>query len=510
MIQQQKVGIIGILICAVLAFLIVQYGISVVLGAVILFGLLALAVAWPEAATLIVIFVLYTNVAVVAKFVHGVPHLVASSFSLLLVVPLASYLVVKREKVIIDQPLLLIFGFLAVVLASSLFAKDMNIAIDWIIDFLLEGVALYLLIINVVRKLATLRRVVWVLMLAGSLLGALTLYQELTQSYDQTFGGLAQRGWRTMAEAEKEQVKEEQDMFFRTDTDWHRAKGPIGDANRYAQIMIMLLPLVLFQLWGARSWWLRGSAVAALVPILGGLLLTYSRGAFVTLILLLLIMTFMRYIRPHQIVVSATGLALLMAAVAPGYLVRMDSLRGVEGLFSQGANNKPDAVTRGRTTEMLAAVDAFVDHPILGVGPGQYTPLYSMDYQLNLPNALRYLPKNRRAHSLYPELAAETGIIGLAFFMAIVLVIMYRLWQARRLCMETRPDLANMATAFLLSIVAYLGTAIFLQLSYQRYFWLMLALAGATIRICNSEMQSKDEYKEGPLKRPIVTDQTTM
>jgi len=40
--QRQKVGTIGILMCAVLAFLIVQYDISLALGAVILLGLLAL------------------------------------------------------------------------------------------------------------------------------------------------------------------------------------------------------------------------------------------------------------------------------------------------------------------------------------------------------------------------------------------------------------------------------------------------------------------------------------
>ncbi len=148
MTRHQKVGTIGILMCAMLAFLIVQYDISLVLGAAILLGLLALIVAWPEAGTLTVVFVLYTNIAVIAKQFHGVPDLVASSFPLLLVAPLVNYIIFKREKLIIDWPFALMVVFLAVLLVSSLLARDLNIAIDWVISFFAEGLVLYLLMIN--------------------------------------------------------------------------------------------------------------------------------------------------------------------------------------------------------------------------------------------------------------------------------------------------------------------------------------------------------------------------
>ena len=43
------------------------------------------------------------------------------------------------------------------------------------------------------ERLETLRRIIWVLLVAGSILGSLTIYQELTGSYHNTFGGLAMR-----------------------------------------------------------------------------------------------------------------------------------------------------------------------------------------------------------------------------------------------------------------------------------------------------------------------------
>ncbi len=123
---------------------------------------------------------------------------------------------------------------------------------------------------------------------------------------------------------------------------------------------------------------------------------------------------------------------------------------------------------------------------------------------MNLDKPLKYLRTSRRAHSLYPELAAETGVIGLVSFMTIVLLIMYQLWQARRRWMQSRPDLANIATAFLLSIIAHLGTGVFLSLAYQRFYWLLLALAGAAIQIFHSEIPNRDWQKEVPLEKPSV------
>jgi O-antigen ligase len=192
----------------------------------------------------------------------------------------------------------------------------------------------------------------------------------------------------------------------------------------------------------------------------------------------------------------------LTTVAVPGYYARLDTIRGVKGLFSDEAEVQPDGPTRGRVTEMLAALKVFLDHPILGVGPGQYTPFYSKEYQLDPDIAFRYLPKTRRAHTLYFEMAAETGFLGITTFMAIVLLVMTRLWHMRRRWLYIRPDLAHLATAFLLSLVAYLGTAVFLHFSFQRYYWLLLAVAGAALQVLRSEIMSADRQEEAVLANP--------
>src|SRR5690606_22640477 len=68
-------------------------------------------------------------------------------------------------------------------------------------------------------------------------------------------------------------------------------------------------------------------------------------------------------------------------------------------------------------------------------------------------------------------------------FMAIVLTTMYELDKIRRRWAATNREVSYTAAAFLLAIFTYLATAVFLHLSYIRFYYLLLGLAGAAIEI---------------------------
>ena len=158
--------------------------------------------------------------------------------------------------------------------------------------------------------------------------------------------------------------------------------------------------------------------------------------------------------------------------------------------------SEADGAVRGRLTENLAALMIFMDNPILGVGPGQ-TNLYTKEYAKGI--GLARIAGTRRAHNMYLEELADTGIVGFAAFMAIVLTTILSLVKVRRACFESNPELSNLATGFLLSIIGYLTTAVFLHLSYIRYYFLILALAGAIIQIYKTE-SSKARYMSAVTK----------
>jgi len=318
-------------------------------------------------------------------------------------------------------------------------------------------------------------------------LGALSLYQAATHSYHQQFGGLAQRNFRFELNDQAGTAPGKPGKVAPPIRRVERAEGPIGDPNFYAQMMVVLLPLAFFRYWSESSRLRRWGAVGAAGLILAAILLTYSRGAFVALVLMIIIMVMLRYVKLSHVVLTGVGLALLVALVNPAYYKRVGTIAAAKSLVSDDSTEQADSAIRGRTTEMLAALLAFADHPILGVGPGQYSPFYSVAYQTRPEIAFKQLTQTRRAHNLYLEMAAETGLIGLTVFMVMVVGVLYQLHTARRRWAETRPDLASLATCLWLSIVAYLGTALFLQLSFERYFWFLLALAGAALHIFRSQ-----------------------
>jgi O-antigen ligase len=229
---------------------------------------------------------------------------------LLLAVPLVRHLIIGRERLIIDQPLLLILTFLLVAGVSACFAQDKHVALEWIGVYVQEGLVLYLLIVNVVRKLTTLRRVIWVLMLTGAFLGTLSLYQNLTHAYDRPLlGGLARMSDDVYVNMRGERLSESPDDSLHAAP---RVSGPLDHTNHYARVMLFLFPLALFRFWGERSKSLRLGAATAAGAILCGIVLTYSRGAFVALTFVLLMLLVMRYIRLSR-VLSVLAVLILLA-----------------------------------------------------------------------------------------------------------------------------------------------------------------------------------------------------
>jgi O-antigen ligase len=116
-------------------------------------------------------------------------------------------------------------------------------------------------------------------------------------------------------------------------------------------------------------------------------------------------------------------------------------------------------------------------------------PFYSKQYQLDPDVKLRQVATQRRAHDLYVEMAAGSGLLGLVLFISMPLILLRNLWRARRSCAVTQPRLASLATCCGFAIIAYLGTGIFLHLSFERYYWFLLALAAAALHVIRREQQ---------------------
>jgi O-antigen ligase len=436
------------------------------LAALLVVGLATLV--RPDTATLVVVFILYTNAAVVAVRFHGVPSSVGTLFLLPLFIPLARAMLMARPPLVVTPAAPLLGVYLLIQILGILFSPaTAGLALPNLITFLTEGVLLYFLVTNVVRTPEMLRRVIWVLLVAGLCMGALSLYQEVTQTLDNNYGGFSQN---------QEQIETDATLTVADTPPLVRQAGPIGEKNRYAQIMLLLVPLGMFRFWGERRLLLKAAAALCTLFALVGAALTFSRGGAVALGMTLLLMAAVRHIRLRDLLAIGFALAVI-ALLFPRTIERLTSLQALATALDPGTTAgilQADGAIQGRATEMLAAGLVFLDHPLIGVGPGMF-PHYVEEYARGL--RLRLLTTNREAHILYLGIAAEHGALGLLCFLGIIVVTLRSLWRGHRRWRHARPELANLNAGFFFVIVVYLTTGLFLHMSYIRYFWLMLALA---------------------------------
>ncbi len=484
--ERPLVTVLALTVLAGLAILAGQPLAAIGLFVVVPLGLAMLAL--PQLLVPAIVFVIYTNAPAVAIRFHHVPTMAAALVPAALALPLAYYLVVERRPLILTGTLPLI-GLFALIQSLGIPASlDPDAARDVVQTTVLEGLVLYALVTNVVRTRRHAMQATWALLFAGCAMGGLSLFQQLTGTFDNHYGGFAQvpgLGFEVVGDG----------VALRQ----ARLCGPVGEQNRYAQIMLMLVPLGLYLYWSSPPGY--GKLIAAVATTLSaaGCVLAFSRGAAVGFLIMLLLMAAMRQVPLRHFAVFGLGIGVLLL-VSPQYRERLATLRELAEWSTQGhvTGGELDGAIRGRATVMLAAVRVTADYPVLGVGPGMFN-LYSRDYGID--GGLRAIEGTREAHSLYLELAAEHGLVGLGCFLALVGVSLINLGRVRRYWQVRDPRLALLATGYTLAVAAYLSTGLFLHFSYARYFWLILALADAVGQIgsrAGEDRAATDADRAGP------------
>ncbi|MDQ3146143.1 MAG: O-antigen ligase family protein [Actinomycetota bacterium] len=430
-------------------------------------AVLAICIAMqPDIAALLVLAVIYSNAAVLAVTYHGMPAFVGAAVPMLLVAPLVHLLLVRRERLIIPAPMPWVLAYLLVQIAGTILASSSQLAATTLGTFVLEGVGLYLLVTNVIRTPQLLRGAVWVLLTVGALLGGLSVFQEATGTYGNDYFGFAQVSDASISTdgADSENTR--------------RLAGPVDQSNRYAQIMLVLIPIGVFRVRAERSARLRLVAGFATLLILASVMLTFSRGAAVGLFVTVIVMALLRYIKLRTFLGVLAVIALLLAVV-PQYRARLSTLSGTTDI-AEGGGGELDSSVRSRATENVAAFLVFIDHPVVGVGPGRF-PVFYGDAADRVEGEIKTVKSTaREAHNLYLGVAAENGILGLLFLGGVFIVTLRDLGRTRRRCRDVAPELSHLAAGFMLAIVAYMATAVFLHFAYIRYFWVLMALAAAT------------------------------
>ena len=355
-----------------------------------------------------VCFLIYLNVPVVAIRIHGAPFLLGALVPALLAIPVAHRVFLRGENLRCPRVIFASLLMLALYALSAFFSVRPLESFDSLETWLMEGVLLAALIVNAVRDREEIRAVAYAVVAAGAVMGAIAVAQQVFGMTDHSFYGFGQFD---------DAVVDGQGRVA------HRLAGPIGETNRFAQIMAVLIPIgagIAITSAGKQRW----IAWAAVFLITAGMAFSFSRGAIVALALTVPFALVYRVVRLRELVlVGLAGLVLL--AAMPHYAERVASIgqvvvRTIGGLDPVGMRNA-DGAARGRLNEMQVAGMVFLDHPLLGVGPG-LAPHHYGDYAAVAGGKVR--TGTRRSHNLYLQLAAETGLIGISAFGLVIFLTM--------------------------------------------------------------------------------------
>ena len=271
----------------------------------------------------------------------------------------------------------------------------------------------------------------------------------------------------------------------------------LGDENDLALACNMVFPFgfVGFQMLRGRVRWIWGLVA---VLMLTATVVSFSRGGFVGMTVAAAYCVFMSRHRVRNFAVAGVAALVLFLVVPASYKGEIASIEDTE-----------TGTAETRLFMWVTATRIWLDYPIFGVGPynakyrvGEYQP----DFEIgDLFEATADPPQEleRRAiHSLYFELLAERGLVGVGLFAAIAILHFRTLRGIRRAALggllppNRRQDALFLALALEASMAGFLAAGAFLSMATYPHFWFLSAQGSALERWLKSERTQRSPSRE--------------
>jgi len=266
--------------------------------------------------------------------------------------------------------------------------------------------------------------------------------------------------------------------FFTSAVGSARGVGGSTDPNNMSLMIIFILPLLVYRFLYEQR--IRSRVLAAVLIFINlfALVITYSRGGALILVLtvFLIFIEHVRKIKPKHlgIIIAFLSFVLVVTLLAvPGdYWQRQKSLTEWQ-----------DAPLKRRTSYLYAGFDIFKRDPLLGAGPGAFRYIYAQtDYARKFERKGK--PLLRYAHNTYLEILAGTGLVGLFLFLAVLFVACKNFNKAKKNFFNRNDQ--QMAALVGTYRVSYLSLLLYLFIFsdiYHKYLLLSLPLSQVALNL---------------------------
>lgn len=247
-----------------------------------------------------------------------------------------------------------------------------------------------------------------------------------------------------------------------------RGGGIFGNSNDMALFLVTIVPIAIALLLRSRSVARKFLCGGCAVVMASAIVLTYSRGAFVGLLVALSFFAWKAGQRRRlQILIIGFLIVAAFLAMVPGYALRLVSIL-IPSLDPLGSSE-------ARSGELLRSLYLAIRHPMFGIGMGNYAP--EMSY------------RGLVTHNSYTQVAAEMGMAALVCYTMFIVTPIKKLGQVARETFEVRnnSNYYYLAVGLQASLVGYMVCSFFASVAYLWYVYYLVAYAVCLRRLYESE-----------------------
>ena len=201
------------------------------------------------------------------------------------------------------------------------------------------------------------------------------------------------------------------------------SQGSFSDPNEYAITLLMGLPYwIMVAKTSQKKIW-KTLAYLCMIPILITFLYTGSRGGMVAL-LVVAVIGFIQMSFPQKLVFcGASGMLFLLGGVLlPPYIqqryftfFKADTNAALDAKFQEQLEGGDVGSSEMRWQLLMGGIRLTLQHPVFGVGPGNFPAAYYADTKSKGQNG-----GWNANHNSYTEVSSEMGIPGLGLFLAML------------------------------------------------------------------------------------------
>lgn len=247
------------------------------------------------------------------------------------------------------------------------------------------------------------------------------------------------------------------------------------DPNDISLLFVITLPIIYFFM-SSRNGLVKLILFGSMLVILFAFILTVSRGGFIGLLVIALLILFMdkyRYMLSKLLVLGIS--VFFFVQFAPDtYWDRIETITN----YKQDYNVQSE---HGRKTIWLRGLKLMIKSPFVGQGFGAYTTAMGHTYGQGVSGF-----KWSTAHNAFILIGAELGVGGFILFILLILISIRMLRKLRGKYAKHPGDFKNhlwLTAALEISLWGYVVTAMFLSVAYHAMFYFLIALCCILIKL---------------------------